>query len=150
MAIHTSLRQFLIANEVIPNASNKGKIQYSKVDKGVPLPVIWFERSGGSTGYFANGTPEFTTDNFDMEIVCETDGKVFGGPEGCQTLTNTIRTLLHLYPQNGHGGAFGDDGDVIQWIKVNDQSDSYVPKLVDQDNGWYPLTLSIEICSRPA
>src|SRR5258708_40296218 len=97
MAIHTSLRQFLIASNAFPNIGDMNRIQYSKIDQKAPLPVIWFQRSGGSTTRFANGDKMYTTDTFDMEIVTETDGAVFGGPDGFQGLTNTIRRLSAGY-----------------------------------------------------
>lgn len=140
MTIATSLRDFLITGNFFPNIANIGKIQYAKIDKSVPKPVIWFQRSGGSTTRFANGDPQYTTDLFDVEIVTDSDGSVFGGPEGCQELTAAVRNYL-----DGYRGVMGSD--VVQWIKVTDQSDDYIPKLVDRDNGIYPFTLAVEIRS---
>src|SRR5258708_33898746 len=97
MAIHTSLRQFLIASNAFPNIGDMNRIQYSKIDQKAPLPVIWFQRSGGSTTPFANGDKMYPTDTFDMAIVTEKPGAVFAGPAVCQDLTKRTRSFLDAY-----------------------------------------------------
>ncbi|MBI3713840.1 MAG: hypothetical protein HY253_12895 [Burkholderiales bacterium] len=129
--LHKSLRDFLIDNEVIPNASKRGKIEYGKIVQDTETPFIWYQRSSHNQDVNINGRMLLATTEFDVEVV-HTD------PMETQTLADSIRTLLH-----GYQGAMGDD--TVLAMFVTDQSDDYENFNVMTDDGFYIVAFKVQI-----
>ena len=133
MQVEIALRQFLVDNAVIPNASQAGKIEYSKIVQKASTPFIWIERSSLDAQVDCAGEPLITTTTFDLEVIDD-------NPDTAQSYADTIRALL-----NGYQGDFG--GVWALSVFCVDQQDDYQPNNLDSDDGRFVAALSVEIAT---
>lgn len=124
MAIDVSLQQYL-------NSLCNCPVEQNKIDKLKVPTRIWFGKAGGTNDTLLDGSKAITETLFDVEI---------------QSLDlNTVEVLAGLIAANLNG-YFGElENDFVLGCFVNDQTDEYQLKGIDDDQSFNVACLQIRI-----
>jgi hypothetical protein len=102
-------------------------VEKDKISEEQPTRRVWFGRTNDNSDLFLNASAGLTETVFDVEVATlEDDSET-------QTLANTLKAGL-----NGFQGTVGSTS--FLGVFVQDHSDDYEARLLDDDQGYYVAT----------